>query len=238
MKKGIFTLLALMAFTVASQAQVLVNEQTSLIIKRTATWCPFCGQYGWTFMDYMVEDNDDEAIILGAHFGSSDLTTQTAEDILSNIGGAGQPRFYVGETDQSVSSGNIDVKRTEVQSAVDAAFASTPIAQMGIDALVAEEGAATGMVSVLVNFNEEVTDTYYLSVLVIEDNVMAVQAGQSGEVPHHKILQTSLGGTFGFELSSSSTNPNAMIQNSFDFDVSAYNLDEVEFAAILWKNHC
>ena len=59
MKHIIFTISILVSSLTIGFSQDVPEVQQSLITKITATWCPSCGGWGWTFFENILADNDD-----------------------------------------------------------------------------------------------------------------------------------------------------------------------------------
>ncbi|HHB79571.1 MAG TPA: hypothetical protein ENK85_10105, partial [Saprospiraceae bacterium] len=62
MKKILLLLLAV-GISYLAQAQEVPQTQSSLIIKKTASWCPPCGGWGWDLFEQLIDDNDSQAIL-------------------------------------------------------------------------------------------------------------------------------------------------------------------------------
>ena len=68
MEQRIFTLLLFFALSFSNiHAQDVPEVQRTLLTKVTATWCPSCGSWGWSFFEDIIEDNTGKATFMGAH---------------------------------------------------------------------------------------------------------------------------------------------------------------------------
>ena len=56
MKKIILLLSVFFYLGMNAIAQTVEAKQNTLITKKTATWCSFCGTWGWDFFENLVED--------------------------------------------------------------------------------------------------------------------------------------------------------------------------------------
>ena len=232
MKKLLTVLGALLVMTI-SFAQDVEVVQKALITKRTATWCPFCGTWGWDMMEALIEDNEDNAIILGAHF-SGDLTSSTASEMLSNFGGSGQPRFFIGRTDQGVSSSNWTAKRADIENQVNSIASGSPIANTGI---AAELAGTTLDVQVRTEFFEDANGEYYLSVYLKEDNVINNQAGNSPNASHPDVIRGAVSSTtFGNLINSGNVTAGQTFAEIFQVDINdGWDEDNLALVAIIWE---
>jgi len=127
--KQFFTLLIVLSISIVGYGQSFKN--TPLISKRTADWCPNCGNWGWSFKKAMLEEiSTEEATILALHH-SGGLANPTSIAITEAVGGSGQPRFYLNNQDMGASSGNWNDKLEEVKT--DVANMNMEIPDFGID---------------------------------------------------------------------------------------------------------
>ena len=107
MNRNIFILLIFSVFSIVLQAQEITVPQTQrpLITKRTASWCPNCGGWGWTFFRNVMDDNNGKAVFFANHYDGIH-TSPTTLALATNFGGVSQPLFFLNNTNQSVSSGS------------------------------------------------------------------------------------------------------------------------------------
>ena len=80
----------------------------------------------------LIDENSDKAVYFAAHY-SGELLNETAKAITDNFGGAGQPIFYLNQTDLFVNSGNVSTKLAEAKAEVNSRFQQSPIANTGIE---------------------------------------------------------------------------------------------------------
>ncbi len=230
--KRLFTLLVFALFVNVMFAQTVPEEQKSLITKVTATWCSNCGSWGWTFYEDLITDNDDKAIMVAAHYSGS-LENTVGTEWSSNLGATSQPRFILNNTDQNVLSNATAARRTEIAAAVTANATMAPIVNAAVD--VYDDGTF----NVKTQFFQNATGDYYTSVYVIEENVIANQAGNSSgsNTSHHDILRAAVTPTtFGDMTGSGTINSGAIFDNTYNYTLnSGWNMDNLHFAAIVWE---
>lgn len=232
MKKSTFTLLLASLFIVQGIAQQVEQKQRSLITKRTASWCPNCGTWGWTFFEDLREDNTDKALLIAAHYDGV-LQSDAAEAITDNFGGVSQPRFYFNQTDVSATPSNQANVRNQVKDQVNAAFASVPLVNVGfepkyqngeikVDAKVKFFGAASG--------------EYYLGVYLLEDNVVAFQASIGNNANHMRVLRESFtSNTWGQQIVNGSATAGQEFDLSFALPIGDPTDYDYEVAGIIWE---
>ncbi len=232
MKKQSFTLLLAVLFLVKGIAQQVEQQQRSLVTKRTAAWCVNCGTWGWSFFKNALEDNGDKAIFLAAHYDGT-LKVQAATDITNNFGGVSQPRFYLGEIDQSVSSGNANAKLTALKEQIDANFDQTPVANSGFQPIFADGEIK---VDAKVKFFQAAQGEYHLGIYLVEDNVTANQTGIGANAVHQKLLRASFTtNSFGQLVSNTDVTAGQEFNLNYSLSLDEIVGHEYEVIGIIWK---
>jgi hypothetical protein len=232
MKKSTFTLLLAALFVIQGIAQQVEQRQRSLITKRTATWCPHCGNWGWTLYNGLIEDNKDKAVLIAAHFDDN-LTIPASAEITQNFGGFYQPVFYWNEVNQNASSGNIANTRTSIKNLVDAAYEASPIANAGF-APIYQDGAI--QVKSKVKFFKAAEGEFYLGIYLLEDKVQANQAGQTGIASHRFVMRECFTqSTWGTLIKNGSINAGTEFNLDFALPIGDPDGYNYEVAGIIWK---
>ncbi len=180
--------LCLSSLLLGAQTVTVPETQQLLITKRTATWCTHCGTWGWTLFNNLREDNSEDAVLIAAHY-SGNLQTPVALSLTDNFYAIGQPRFYVGDVDQNVSSGNIAQRRDEIRQQVVDSKDVAPAVQAGIVAGVQNDSL---QVVVTAEFFTEQEGDFYLGIYLVRKEVLDVQTPQTGMVTHHNVLHSAL----------------------------------------------
>jgi hypothetical protein len=230
----IITLSLLLLCSISLSAQTVKKEQRTLLTKRTATWCPYCGQWGWTMMKNMVNDNLTKSIIIGSHY-SGDLNSDAADELDDILGGSGQPVFFANNTNLRVNSGNISAKRTEVKQLVDNNFATSPVVNAGIEVY---EKSGDLEVKVKTEFFESTSGEFYIGVLILENEVKNYQASQGPDALHPYVLRESIMGVTGELITSGSVSAGETFSFSYDYSPNAkWNRDSLHFAAVIWEKN-
>ncbi len=227
-----FTCLMLFSF-LNINAQQVPEVQQSLITKVTANWCSLCGTWGWTFYEDILADNDDKAVILTAHH-SGDLTSGVGASFQTNFETNSQPRFIVGNQDQAVISSSIEAKRTQIKDLVDANYASSPVANTGMDSHL---DGNTLSIATKTRFFQATSGEYYLGLYILEDGVMASQSGFDDDIAHHSVLRSSFSPDhFGQLIAIGEINTGMEIENTFTINLDPmWNTSNIEVVAIIWK---
>ena len=228
----IFTLAMIFATFNVANTQTVPNKQKSLITKITATWCPNCGGWGWSFFDDIYEDNKDKALIIKANY-SGQLQNETAADFASNFNVNYQPYFILGNENQNVTSVNTATKRTEIKNQVDENFNATPIANAG---MLVEKNGNTINVTTRTRFFQQTQGEYYLGVYVIENGVINFQQGQGSNAVHKNVLRASMSSSsFGIMIDEGTIPELSEYFHEFSIDIGNWNENNLEIAAILWE---
>ena len=234
MKKHLFllTLLVLSSLTTLAQSIEVPQSQTPLIVKVTATWCTNCGSWGWTFFDNLIEDNESKAVLFAAH-PSGKLKNIVSSDIKDNFHLIGQPRFAFNGEDQYVGSNTTSAKRNSFVIKVNEYIAKTPLAQTGIEATYSNKEMS---ISYKIKFFTPTSGEYYLGIYLIEKEVVEYQAARGNNAKHKKILREELtGSSFGNLIASGSIDANKTFEGNIHFDISKYDVDNLEIVSIIWK---
>jgi hypothetical protein len=232
MKKKTFMLMLTSLFLLKGIAQEVVPVQSTLITKRTATWCSNCGSWGWSLFKNLLEDNKSKAVFFAAHF-SGDLANTTATQITTNFEAAYQPVFYLNEINQNANSSNGSTVRNSVAQKVDAAFAQQPIANVGFDSSYAN---GTMTVNAKVKFFQPANGEYYLGLYLVEDNVVANQASVGANANHRRVLRSSFSSSTWGELIGNGSF-NAGQEYSFIFSQAVANpaAHDYSLVGVIWK---
>lgn len=221
------------SFSLSAQQIEIPQTQLSLVTKRTATWCPYCGTWGWTLFEGLLEDNSNKAVLMAAHY-SGDLVNPASAAITNNFGGFGQPVFYLGNENQWVASSNIEEKRTTIKTKINDAYSSQPKAQAGM-ILVANDSQLD--VYTKTRFFENSNGEYYLGVYLLEQNLFYYQSGQGQDAHHKNVLRESLTDE---ELGELIAEGSISAGSEFAFNTSipldeTYDLGNLTVVTILWE---
>ncbi|MCC6723174.1 MAG: Omp28-related outer membrane protein [Saprospiraceae bacterium] len=232
MKKHYFTVLIAVLFLVRGIAQQVEFQQRTLLTKRTADWCPYCGTWGWNFFKNAIEQNGDKAVYIAAHYDGN-LSIDAATEITNNLGGGFQPRFFLNDADQGVSSGNSAAKLTSVKEQIDANFLQAPVANCGFEPKFAE-----GLLKVAakVKFFETGEGEYSLGIYLLENNVTAFQASIGNNAVHQKLLRASFTDeTFGQPIFNGNINQDQEFDLNFELELDEIQGHDYEVVGIIWK---
>jgi len=234
MKKSFIILAILLSNIVLLKAQSIEipTTQKPVIIKITASWCPNCGSWGWTFFHNLIEDNDTKSVIFAAH-SSGNYQNSTSVDFSNNFNAIGQPRFLLNGEDQYVGSNNTSSKRSDFATKVNTESNESLLAQTGIEATYNDN---TMTVSYNTKFFSSASGEYYLGLYLIEKEVTGYQAGQGNNAKHKKILREELTGkSFGNLIVSGDISSDNVYEGKVQFDISKYDVKNLEIASIIWK---
>jgi len=224
----------LFAFNLNAQQLDVPQTQVPVIVKKTATWCPPCGGWGWDLFAGIIEDNQEDAFLFSAQFSSSDpLYSETAKEISSNFGSAPQPSFFYNGTNQNANSSNASTIRNQVRQKVLQDIQASPSVQSGI---LASHNGGKIEVFTKTNFFEGLEGEYYLGVYLVRKSVVANQSGQSPTTTHKYVLTKAFGdNSFGNLLDEGTIAANTEITGLVETNLDAYSLNNLLIATIIWK---
>lgn len=234
-------LLAVFSFaTFALNAQEISEEQWSLVTKKTATWCPFCGQWGWDFKDFLLEDFADQNVVVWMAHHSGDLMTPTAKAITDNFGSSGQPVFYLNEDNMSVNASNLTAKRMEYNENIEILNGLVPFAGVGSSAVFdGEKITSTSKVKFVFELEG---GEYWLASYLVDQEVIANQASQGNNAKHENILLHAFQDSHFGEMVSNGAlieaNQEFIVEGELDFsgeqNIPDYS-DGYSIVTILWS---
>lgn len=204
----------------------IMGQSTPVLSKTTATWCPNCGNWGWSFMQQMKEEFQDEsALVLGVHYRGSDLENETSLWFAENLGSVGQPQFFMNNERISVTSGNWEDQVPVALEAKEDAISST------FDLLsVSKVDLLNDVLQVEVNISTLSVADPYLNIYIFEDKVEAAQSGGVSDGIHPNVLRASM-----------AVDPEGISVNAdgyFTFNKSLdpeWNSDEIGILVVLWR---
>ncbi len=231
---SIFFLLISLTITNAQDIEI-PETQLSLISKKTATWCPNCGGAAWDSFKGMIQDNQEKAVMIAAHFSpSSDLYSGAALNIIDQFESyPGQPVFYFNE---ARVAGSGESTRTEIAGKVNTAFGQSPIAQTGLFAYYTPGGNSIEVKTETKAF-ENLDGTYYLGVYLVEKSVTADQSGRGNNVQHSNVLGSSFSNSaFGEILIDGNATQNSTFPKEYSIGIEeGTDKQNLQVVTILWK---
>jgi len=229
---GIFVLVSL--FMGAQEIEV-PNTQIPLITKISASWCPHCGGWGWSFFDGLLADNAGKAIMMTTHY-SGDYRTDEGAAMASNFGIIGQPEFYLGTNKISANSGNYSSMIPMVSSNVSSQRSEKPMVQSGLKLSLQTSGLLK--VEAKAKFFESTNGEYYMGLYLVENDFVGPQAGQGSAAQHKNIFRASLmDHTFGDLLGAGmmAADTEMDMETTFDLNASGFQAGNIEIIAIIWE---
>lgn len=225
-----------LVLTLSMVSTLGAQEQWSLVTKRTAEWCGNCGSWGWNAFKGLVEGLENEnAMVIAMHTSSSDLTNDVSKDLLANIGGNGQPLFFLNMDNYNFSSSNFNDK---VNSTIgDVQLLNSFGGVISVDLAVTEELNGTLTVDANVEAFDALTGEYRLGLYIVQDHVIASQASQGANADHRNLLTGSFYDNSLGELIGTGT---MNLGDKFEFTAntplpSGYDKDNTRIAAMIWR---
>ena len=212
-------------------------DQWTLFSEVTATWCPKCGTWGWDMFSQSLDEMQGENVFLWKLHYSGDLKNPTADTLARNLKFFAQPQFFINDDNIGVTSGNVDDKVKELDETVDllnntfGAFAGVQV-DLDFDGVMLDVTAST-------NFISEINGNYHLGVYLVEDNVIANQAGLSSNANHRFVVRESLNeNTFGPLFADGIATEGLEFSQEYTIDLELEDDDDPEdfyVVAIVWN---
>ncbi|PKR79819.1 hypothetical protein CW751_13400 [Brumimicrobium salinarum] len=239
--KQIYFSALLMALSISGYSQTVTEQQTALVVKKTATWCNPCGTWGWDLFTDIWDQVGDETAILEMHNSSSSGLYSSDANAFYGLHEqeSSTPVFYVNTINEvAYSSGGIypSTTKTNVINAVNATNAQSPVVNSGF---IHSISGTTIDISTKVKFFENTAGEYYLGVYITEDDVQANQSGISGTATHKRIMRASVtANIYGSLITNGAVSMGDEFTESFSFDLDAsWNTDKIKIFTVIWKKN-
>jgi hypothetical protein len=235
MKKLLTFILAALTLSISFSQE----SQASLIVKKTADWCPFCGTYGWTLFKKIKEETKDMPSIMIAMHHSGGLKNKTAEELNANFSGPGQPVFFNNGNDMFVTHLNIDEKSKEYLDSVKVRSLRKELIK--VELKIVPKG---NQYTALLEIENQVSLTnaqHTVSLFLLRDNLIFNQASVGPNASHTNVLSGALTTTtFGLPVYTGTITEKSKVKINQDFGpITLHNgkPDDVKIAAIVWNKN-
>lgn len=218
----------------------VAETNTGVYAKLTATWCGSCGEWGWDLNEEIIEELGN-GTIAASFYGSasSKMSNETAIRFKNDFGGKGTPSFsYNGENlTEYAESGGIytgQSKTNIVTAAYD--FNNAPV-EMGVGGNVTIEGTTITLNWAVKAFAEQ-TGTFKVGAYILEDGVMEIQSGKTGEVAHKHVLRDNMTNDFyGVDFEGGLTAGTQTDLEPVTYEMNdSWNANNIEIIGIIWKS--
>lgn len=235
--KNYLSLFVCLLFTTIAIGQEVSTKQYSFMAKKTADWCPRCGDWGWTYYKSLIENNGNGPYLsLALHF-SGGLSDPTAQVLAANYGGSSQPLFWLNNTEIIVLSNTVPESITSTQEKINAKSKISPEIGVGIDAQYSDNKIEIKVKAKALQ-DPEVLD-YYLGVYFVKNHLIAPQASQSNSADHLNVLdRKATPDHFGVRIFDALSNED----DEFKYETTLNNITphtsniaDMKVAAIVWQ---
>lgn len=240
MKKWIFLGLTLVMTTgMMGQSTMLsvAETQTTLVTKRTATWCTICGGFAWDMMKRLQTDFDSsQAVVLNAHHSSgSRLYSTVAETWIDAFESSfSQPRFYAGT--EVLGSGSSDTENA-IRERIGTDNSSRPVAQSAMAVSFEPETRSLRVQARMTFFQDGEAGNYRLGLYLVERRVMEEQANRGSNAEHRNVLREAItDNPFGAVLHQGAYTTGQSYDVEEFFVLSEdYDIDNLMFLSVIWE---
>jgi hypothetical protein len=225
----------------AAQGIVVEEKNTSIINKFTGTNCYYCGDWGWPMFTGLIDAHHGvDAVCIGSYSQNSFAqllinSFATAMDKRLPVK-AGYPTFSANFYDAWTNASTLQAMTANIETKISEHKAAAVVANSGLTYTV--EGNNI-VVNTRTKFFQAATGEYNISVIVLEDKVIANQSGPNGgaNASHHKVLRSS-NGDWGTMVSSGSVASGTQFDKTITITKdAAWNMANVEIATLLWKKN-
>ena len=211
-----------------------------------ATWCPPCGEFGENTKNHIKSNfTIDQAIILSSQQGDAISSASTSicenfgEQFQTSVGSTGIPHMYIsGNTvweDFYPNEGTVE-NHINTIIGMDAVVGVAAQATLDVDNNVINITAAA-------QFFTATTGAHSMSVLVVEDEVVADQShsteGTVADMPHDAVIRSSADDSSirGVPIGTAFTE-NQIIQKTFEIELgSGWDTDKLRVVALVWEGN-
>lgn len=167
------------------------DKSMALLTKKTATWCKYCGQWGWELENDLEERNNHKAVLLQVHPSSNcDLYNQHADEMMDQFStGQGFPTWYLNGYNSYNYNISVAYNRSYLNARIDSVAALFPA--VGFDYTFNLEDDQL-VVETKVEFLRQTSGEFFLSVFIVEDGVEAYQSGLGANQKHSNVLRGAM----------------------------------------------
>jgi len=205
------------------------SVKKSLVFKKTATWCPYCGDWGGTYSTN-ISNEYSNCQVIQLH-GDNDFGSTVGDAIIDALPSAGWPHFYVGTADVPNSYNTLS------------SMVNTELSETNEVAMVMESSVSGSAMTVRVQSqwqsSASTSGDYYLAVYVVEDGQVAEQdiVGQPSDpnyVHNHVLRAEASNAAFGKAITLNSDGNMESFNVTLGASWEAQNCYPV---AVLWKKN-
>jgi len=211
------------------------SQKRALVGDFTATWCPYCGEWGAAEFKEALEQSGPNAVALGIH-NTDELTTSestaltdyyTAEGIVG-----GYPTLYVWNQ-SSFSDGGAGAGM------VSSEVGAGPAVAGAVAGFTDNGGSIT--ISVSAQLFADVTGDYYVAAYLMEDGIVALQqiAGADPDpnfVHNHVLRATTNGSAWGEQFVFGSGSNGSAFTKSYQITKNPnWKTENMYMVAIVWQ---
>ncbi len=211
------------------------SQKRALMGDFTATWCPYCGQWGAAEFGKAIEGTGANAVALGIH-NTDEITTNESTTLTDYYGAegivGGYPTLYV--WNQATFSDGVSMA-----AAANADAASGP-AEAGAVAGFTDNGTSM-TISVSAQIFADVTGDYYVAAYLMENGLVYTQqiAGADPDpnfIHNHVIRSSSNGSAWGEQFIFGSGSSGQIFTKSYQIEKNdAWKIENMYMVAIVWK---
>lgn len=214
------------------------QQQNAVFFDISATWCGPCGTYGIPAFASAIAVNEDKTVAINTHVSSSDLGTQTGQDIANAYGATSIPTLAVGN-EKTGAYTDPNYTKDKLIGFANTIWAKTAMANTKIEATVTGDDLALKTHTKF--FSDAETDgKYKLSVWITEDGVNNRQYHSDGtykNIIHNHVLRSSLTPSFGMELSAEPIVKNKLFTNEFTASLAGKDKSKLTVNTVIWKEY-
>lgn len=163
------------------------RTNTPLVKKYTATWCYFCGVYGFPEFQSIIDNHQDEVAYLSLYASNNEqhITGTDASAFMEEVrmGTRATPRFFVNREQMDWEP---EQTRHEVADYVEDFKQKPVVVNSSVDYEI-QDGEIVADVTTRF-FEDMEADDYLLGIFVVEHNVEAPQEGLQEAMSEHKYV--------------------------------------------------
>ncbi|MBT8191357.1 MAG: T9SS type A sorting domain-containing protein [Bacteroidia bacterium] len=208
-------------------------SKTPVISKVTATWCPNCGSWGWSFMEALKDEfNDDSALLLSVHH-SGDLENPVSDWFSKNLKNTYQPQFFINNEMQGVNSGNWNNQVSAFRNLAD--NTSNQNGNSSFSFLKSYIDASNNIqVELDVAAMNKSEGEFFLGIYIYENNVINYQSQQGNNAVHPNVLRDVISDNYWGDAYLAG-NSSSVVTKSYDLNSTDWNYNDLGLVAIMWE---
>ncbi len=216
------------------------QSQQAVMFYMSGNWCGPCGLYGKPALKKNIDKHGDDLVVISAQLGQDPMTNQYANEVASLWGVNSVPTAAIGGNEGSASKIG---GGASMEGSMDTKISSLIASEAVLNSMIERKVEGNKMtVTVTTKFFKAADGEYFISVYLLEDNIIDRQyvsgEGWHDPVEFDNILRAEMtdGAAYGVALADGTTAANTKVTKEFSVTLdSKWKTENLKVAAVIWK---